>query len=76
MVPFVVVGDPVKNYPEYFPNIIGSSNITEAESFAILENLLEKLPIDILRPWGDKLLYIFDIKPADAAFWSQASLFF
>jgi len=51
----------IKNYPEYFPNIIGSSNITEAESFAILENLLEKLPIDILRPWGDKLLYIFDI---------------
>jgi DNA helicase-2/ATP-dependent DNA helicase PcrA len=47
----------IKNYPEYFPTIIGSGNITEIESMAILEELIESLPLSILRPWGDHLYY-------------------
>ena len=47
----------IKNYPEYFPTIIGSGNITEIESMAILEELIEDLPLSILRPWGDHLYY-------------------
>jgi len=51
----------IKNYPEYFPTIIGSGNITEVESIAILEGLIEKLTLDILRPWGDPFYYVKDI---------------
>ncbi len=53
--------DIIKNYPEYFPNIIGSTHVTEVETLAILEGLIEKLTLDILRPWGDKLYYLKDI---------------
>ena len=51
----------IKNYPEYFPTIIGSGNITEVESIAILEELIDKLPMSILRPWGDSFYYVKDI---------------
>lgn len=51
----------IKDYPEYFPTIIGSGNITEVEGLAILEEIMSTLPLDILRPWGDRLYYIKDI---------------
>src|SRR3989344_2064300 len=51
----------IKDYPEYFPTIIGSSNITEVESVDILEGLIEKLLLQILNPWGDPFYYIRDI---------------
>jgi DNA helicase-2/ATP-dependent DNA helicase PcrA len=51
----------IKDYPEYFPTIIGSAHITEVESLAILETLIEKLTLDLLRPWGDTFHYIRDI---------------
>lgn len=51
----------IKNYPEYFPTIIGSGNITEVESISILEGLVKNLPLSVLRPWGDQLYYIKDI---------------
>lgn len=51
----------IKDYPEYFPTIIGSGNITEVESVAILEELIKKEELEILRPWGDPLFYIRDI---------------
>jgi DNA helicase II / ATP-dependent DNA helicase PcrA len=51
----------IKNYPEYFPKIIGSGNITEIESLAILEELIEKIDLDLLRPWGEPMHYIKDI---------------
>ncbi|OHA92820.1 MAG: hypothetical protein A3H52_02355 [Candidatus Zambryskibacteria bacterium RIFCSPLOWO2_02_FULL_39_26] len=51
----------IKDYPEYFPTIIGSSNITEVESVDILEGLIEKLLLQILKPWGDPFYYIRDI---------------
>ena len=51
----------IKDYPEYFPTIIGSGNITEVEGVAILEDLIKSLPLQILRPWGEPLYYIRDI---------------
>jgi DNA helicase II / ATP-dependent DNA helicase PcrA len=51
----------ISDYPEYFPNIIGSTNISEVESIALLEELIISLPLDLLRPWGEPLHYIRDI---------------
>lgn len=50
--------DVIITFPEYFPKIIGSANITDAESVAIVKELVEKLPLDLLRPWGDPYLYV------------------
>ena len=51
----------IQNYPEYFEEIIGSGNITEVEAMAILEKLIDELPLDILRPWGEPFHYAKDI---------------
>ncbi len=51
----------IKDYPEYFDTIIGSSNITEVESIAILAELINTLKLDILKPWGEPFYYIRDI---------------
>lgn len=50
--------DIIKNYPEEFPRIIGSNNITEIDQITIVEKVVETLPLKILRPYGDPLLYI------------------
>jgi DNA helicase-2/ATP-dependent DNA helicase PcrA len=51
----------IQNYPEYFEKIVGAGNITEVEAMGILEELVQKLPLDLLRPWGDALYYLRDI---------------
>jgi len=53
--------DIINNYPEEFPKIIGSRNITEAEQVNIIENLISKLPLQILKPFGNNLYYVKDI---------------
>ncbi len=50
--------DVIKNYPEEFPRIIGSTNITEIDQIKIIEGLIENLPLKLLRPFGDPLLYV------------------
>lgn len=56
--------DIIKNYPEEFPRIIGSTSITDIDQVKVIEQLLEKLPLKLLRPFGDPLLYIRDIASA------------
>lgn len=51
----------IKNYPEYFPNIIGSTHITEVETIAILEAIITRLSLSVLRPWGDPNYYLREI---------------
>jgi len=51
----------ISDYPEYFPSIIGGVNISEVESIAIIEELINSLTLDLLRPWGEPLHYIRDI---------------
>ncbi|KKQ34747.1 MAG: UvrD/REP helicase [Candidatus Nomurabacteria bacterium GW2011_GWB1_37_5] len=72
--------DIIKNYPEEFPRIIGSKQISEIDQIAVLEELVDKAPagkglsfgassrrvleepgLDLLRPFGDRFLYVKDI---------------
>lgn len=56
--------DVIKQYPEYFPRIIGSTAITEIDQIAILEKIIEgtngaqKIKLDLLKPYGDPLYYV------------------
>lgn len=54
----------IKKYPEDFPRIIGSKNIHEVEQIEILEKLIEELPLKLLRPFGDKFLYVKPLRGA------------
>ena len=55
----------IREYPEYFPKIIGSRAITEVDQAGIIENLIDTLPagghLDLLRPYGDPYLYVKSI---------------
>jgi len=51
----------IKNYPEEFPRIIGSKQITEIDQITVIEELVDKTELDILRPFGDRFLYVRDI---------------
>lgn len=51
----------ITNYPENFPAIIGSRNITEIEQIQIIESLVARLPLIHLRPFGDIHYYVSDI---------------
>lgn len=48
----------IKNYPEEFPRIIGATNITEVEQIGLIEELIQALPLVVLRPLGDPLYYV------------------
>lgn len=51
----------ILSYPEYFPELIGASNAREVDSILIIENILDELRPEILRPQGDKYFYVYDI---------------
>ncbi len=53
--------DIIDTYPEYFEQIIGSTPLTDVESFSILEEIITSTEFQYLKPWGDPLLYIKDI---------------
>ncbi|OHA58459.1 MAG: hypothetical protein A2571_01625 [Candidatus Vogelbacteria bacterium RIFOXYD1_FULL_44_32] len=48
----------IKNYPEEFPRIIGSASITEIDQIAIVEKIIDSLPLKLLRPYGDPTFYV------------------
>ncbi len=48
----------IEKYPDYFPRIIGSKVITDAEQIKIIENLIQSKEIEILRPFGDPNYYV------------------
>ncbi len=50
--------DIIKNYPEEFPRVIGSTSITEIDQVAIVENIVDTLPLKLLRPYGDPGYYV------------------
>ncbi|EKD23806.1 MAG: hypothetical protein ACD_81C00180G0008 [uncultured bacterium] len=50
--------DVIKDYPEEFPRIIGSENITDVDQIRILEDAIETIPLAELRPFGDTLHYL------------------
>lgn len=53
--------DIIKNYPEEFPRIIGSQNITEVDQIRIIEGLIGELPLKELKPFGDTFHYVREI---------------
>ena len=48
----------IRDYPDYFPNIIGANSITEIEQVSILRRLLDALPLKDLRPFGDRYYHL------------------
>nr|MBP6912930.1 UvrD-helicase domain-containing protein [Candidatus Paceibacterota bacterium] len=54
----------ISEYPEYFPEIIGAANARDVDSILIIENILDELRPEILRPRGDKYFYVYSILSA------------
>jgi DNA helicase-2/ATP-dependent DNA helicase PcrA len=54
----------IRDYPDYFPTIIGASSITEIEQVDILRKLIDELPLKDLRPFGDRYYYLRNILAA------------
>lgn len=50
--------DIIGDHPEYFPRIIGAEPITEVDRVRIIEQTLERLPLELLRPYGDPTYYV------------------
>jgi DNA helicase II / ATP-dependent DNA helicase PcrA len=50
--------DIITNYPEEFPRIIGSQSITEVDQIEVVRGIVETLPLEELRPFGDPLYYL------------------
>ena len=50
--------DIIGNYPENFPRIIGAEPVTEVDRVRIIEQMLEKHPLELLRPYGDPTYYV------------------
>ncbi|MDO8751941.1 MAG: ATP-dependent helicase, partial [Candidatus Wolfebacteria bacterium] len=56
--------DIIQTYPEEFPHIIGGEPITEVDQIRVIEEIVKKLPLEILKPIGDPLYYIRNIETA------------
>lgn len=54
----------IQEYPEHFPEIVGSESATEVEQISTLRRILEEGEYDILRPFGDRFFYVPDILSA------------
>ena len=54
----------IRDYPEEFPHIIGSENVTDVERISIVEDIIEEGKFDILKPFGDHFYYTRSILSA------------
>lgn len=50
--------DVIHAYPEDFPHLIASSSISEIEQIQLLEEIVERSKIEILKPFGDPFYYL------------------
>lgn len=50
--------DLIKRFPEYFPRIIGSRNITQIDQIKIVEGIITETKLKLLKPFGDPLYYL------------------
>ncbi len=51
----------IKRFPEDFPRIIASTNITEVDQIRIVEDIIENTKLKDLKPYGDKFYYLYPI---------------
>lgn len=54
-------GKIIEKYPDYFPRIIGSAIVTEAEKIKIIEKAIKSNKVKLLRPYGDNSYYVAPI---------------
>lgn len=54
----------IKNYPEEFPTLLSSESITELEQIELIEKLISKLALKLLKPFGEPLYFLKDILQA------------
>ena len=54
----------IQDYPDHFPHIIGSANITEIDQVQIVEKIARQPEVDLLRPFGDRYYYLRNILAA------------
>jgi len=47
----------IKQYPERFPRIIGSTAITEIDQIALMEKIIDSNSFEMLKPYGDIYFY-------------------
>ncbi len=48
----------IKQYPERFPRIIGSTAITDIDQIALMEKIIESNDLELLKPYGDIFFYV------------------
>jgi len=48
----------IRDYPDYFPRIIGSNTITESDQIKIVREIISSSKIKLLRPYGDETYYV------------------
>ena len=53
--------DIIKNYPDEFPDIIGSNNITDIDQINIIRGIVDSLSLEMLKPFGDNYFYVRSI---------------
>ena len=54
----------IQDYPEYFPDIVGSSPIDEAEQIKVLRKILDETPFEHLKTKNNPYYYLEKIKRA------------
>ncbi len=50
--------DIIKSYPEEFPRVVGSVNITPIEQLKVVKGVITKLKLKKLKPYGDNFYYL------------------
>lgn len=56
--------DIIQNYPDEFPEIIGSVNITDVDEIQLIRSIIDLLPLSMLRPFGDPYFYLRPVMSA------------
>jgi DNA helicase-2/ATP-dependent DNA helicase PcrA len=51
----------IKSYPDDFPHIIGSTNISNVDQIKIIKTIIDESDFKILKPWGDNYYYVSNI---------------
>jgi DNA helicase-2/ATP-dependent DNA helicase PcrA len=54
----------IRDYPDYFPDIVGAVSITEIDQVRILRGLLDSEHLKELRPFGDRYYYLTKVLSA------------
>ncbi len=48
----------IKDHPEYFDRIISSRNISPLDQIKMMETIVDKAKLEVLRPFGDRFYYV------------------